>query len=105
MLNGQSFIVIIKKIKCLTSLLSCWLSKRAEFPLRFALRVLDVVMSERSYIIVMKVAIALLNEAAFSVLAIDDFEKVVSYLRNDLAQIDLDNLHSHMDMALKVRFF
>ena len=62
-------------------------------------------MSERSYIIVMKVAIALLNEAAFSVLAIDDFEKVVSYLRNDLAQIDLDNLHSHMDMALKVRFF
>lgn len=71
-----------------------------EYPLRFASRVLDIVLAERSMLCVMQLGLQLLEETAAHALQMHDFEEIVVHIRSWLPSLPLEDLHEILTAAL-----
>ena len=74
-----------------------------EFPIRFACRVLDVVLAERSTRVIMQVALMLMEECEAHCLNMHDFEEIVNHIRTWLPKLPLETLHEILTAALSSR--
>lgn len=74
----------------------------SDFPVRFSGRVMDCLLAQRSPSLIMRICIALLNEAATDLMQLDDFETIVVYLRTEMRAWPRERLDAVMDSALSM---
>ncbi len=72
----------------------------SEFPVRFSGRVMDCLLAQRSPSLIMRICVALLNEAAGDLLKLDDFELIVVYLKTEPRMWPRERLDAVMESAL-----
>ena len=79
--------------------MSCFAS---DFSVRFSGRVMDCLLARRSSAFVMRVALAMLNEASGDLLKLNDFEAIVVYLRSEPRAWPRARLNAVVEQALNM---
>ena len=79
--------------------MSCFAS---DFSVRFSGRVMDCLLARRSSAFVMRVALAMLNEASGDLLKLNDFEAIVVYLRSEPRAWPRERLNGVVEQALNM---
>ena len=74
----------------------------SDFPVRFSGRVMDCLLAQRSPSLIMRICLAILNEAAGDLLKLDDFEAIVVYLRTEPRAWSYERLNAVMESALSM---
>ena len=72
----------------------------SDFSVRFSGRVMDCLLAQRTSSFIMRVCVALVNEASADLLKINDFEALVVYLKSEPRVWPRERLNSVMEQAL-----